>query len=79
MQIAGVASAVQVVGEVIFLVRALTNICQVGADVQILEETEPTFARGAAVRFSSSQPFLTPVIMAKVNIAVQEDSRHASG
>ena len=79
MEITGLALALQVILEVVLLARSLAHVREVGVRVQVADQASQPFRAAGPYVFLSSQPFFTPVIIAKVNIPVLELSGHASG
>ena len=79
MQVAGLTLAIHVVLNGKSFICAFANVHDVGIGVDVFDQPEPCLSSGWAEVFFGSQPFLTPVTMANVNMPVPELSAHDSG
>ncbi len=78
MEVAGYALSLHVVIVVVFFAGAFADAGYVLILVDVAGYGNPGVASDWTVGFGVSQPFFTPVIRAKVNIAELELSGHAS-
>jgi len=77
VQIACIPFSVQIGADVVFLVGTFADVGEVAVDVDVANNSEPTFMRCFSIFFSLSHLFFTPMIMANVNMAEQEISGHS--